>query len=73
MSDEPDPRYSERRPGPTPAGGVSSIAFWMDEHGDPCTREEAVQVEIHELDEEGGSIARTYGRLDGRPYPPAYG
>ena len=45
---------------------MASVAFWLDAEGNPCHKEEAHEVEIHELDAEGGSIFRTYGTL-GRP------
>jgi len=48
----------------TPNGGVFSVAFFTDDTGDLVSKEEATNVEIHECDEDGQSINRTYMRLD---------
>lgn len=40
----------ERRDGPTPNGGVYSIAFFRDKAWNPVAKEEATQVEICEFD-----------------------
>jgi hypothetical protein len=48
--------------GPTPAGGVKAIAYWLDADGDPCEQTDATQVEIHELDKDGNAIRRSYGQ-----------
>ena len=60
--------YSERRAGPTPAGGAYSVAFYMDEAGDPCPRERAHAAEIIEYDARGNMIHSTWGTVDGRPW-----
>jgi hypothetical protein len=50
----------ERKDGPTPNGGVYSIAFFRDEAWNPVAKEEATQVEICEFDQAGECIFRTY-------------
>lgn len=57
----------ERKDGPTPHGGVYSIAYFLDAENKPVPKERAVRMEIHEFDEEGNSIHRTYGEI--RPAP----
>jgi hypothetical protein len=57
---------SERRDGPTPHGGVASVAYWKDAEGNATTKDAAVMVEIVELDREGNQIARTYGPVSPR-------
>jgi hypothetical protein len=57
---------SERIDGRTPAGGVASVAYFLDAGGKPCPKGRAVSIEIHELDEGGETIARTYGQVRGR-------
>jgi hypothetical protein len=51
---------SERIDGPTPAGGVASVAYFRDADGNPCPKDEAVGIEIHELDAAGTAIRRTH-------------
>lgn len=51
----------QRLKGPTPAGGAYALAYYYDANGKPCERAKAVRVEIHECDEDGEVIARTYG------------
>lgn len=50
---------------------ASSEAFFRDANGDPCEREEASSVEIHELNGAGEIIARTYMVLGRKPRPAA--
>lgn len=50
--------------GPTPNGGVYSIAYFSDEDGEPCSEDKAARIEIHECDKDGNSIFRTYGFCD---------
>jgi hypothetical protein len=57
---------SERIDGKTPAGGVASVAYFLDAGGKPCPKGRAVSIEIHELDEGGEPITRTYGRTGRR-------
>lgn len=47
--------------GPTPNGGVRSIAYWFDADGNPVEKVNATNVEIHEVDKDGGIIRRVYG------------
>lgn len=49
--------------GPTPSGGVKAIVFFSKK-GKPCSEQEADRCEIHELDKDGGVIARTYGEMN---------
>jgi hypothetical protein len=51
---------SERIDGPTPNGGVASVAYFRDAEGNPCPKDEAVGIEIHELDAAGTAIRRTH-------------
>jgi len=46
--------------GNTPNGGVFSVAFFTDASGEPVSKDEAMHIEIHECDENGNSIYRTY-------------
>ena len=54
---------SQRVDGPTPHGGVASVANFMDADGRPVEKNRAVKVEIFELDAAGNSIHRTYANL----------
>ena len=48
----------------TPNGGVFSVAFFTDDTGGLVSKDEAINVEIHECDEDGQSVSRTYMRLE---------
>ena len=50
--------------GPTPKGGVKSIAYFFNDKREAVDKEHATQFEIHELDKDGKSIFRTYGTID---------
>ena len=54
---------SERRDGPTPAGGAYSEAVYMDDHGELCEKEVATQVWITEYDADGKWLGETVGNL----------
>ncbi len=56
-----DPKHMTRIDEPTPHGGVASIAYWQDAEGKATTRDQAVAVEIVEIDAQGKQIYRTYG------------
>ncbi len=56
-------KTEERRDGPTPHGGAYAIARFIDDAGNPTTKDQATQVEICEYDQAGECIFRTYGRL----------
>jgi hypothetical protein len=60
-----------RAEGPTPNGGAYSEAYFSDEQGNPVLKEDAVFVEIHEINADGNSIYRTYGTIErpGQPVP----
>lgn len=55
-----DPASTEHRPGPTPNGGVRSVAYFQDAAGNPCPKADAVAMEIVEFDADGQAIHRTY-------------
>lgn len=50
----------EEREGPTPNGGVRSVAYFRDEGGRPCPKREAAGTEIVEYDASGNAVFRTY-------------
>ena len=49
--------------GATPNGGTRSIAYYQDSKGDPIEKEDAVSVEVIELDDDGNTVGRTYADL----------
>ena len=53
----------ETKEGPTPNGGVKSIAYYTDAQDLPVPKERASKVIIVEYDSSGKAIARTYGTL----------
>lgn len=63
MRPEEWPIGIEAQPGATPSGGYFSVAIYSDKNHIPCKKEHAYYMEIHECDERGNSIARTYGHL----------
>jgi hypothetical protein len=50
----------ERHEGPTPAGGVASIAFYLNDQGNLCPKSRATRMEVHELDAEGQRVRRMF-------------
>lgn len=60
---EPDARFTERADGPTINGGAYSIAYYYDQQGNPCRREDAASVNIIEFSKEGMRINETYATL----------
>ena len=48
--------------GPTPSGGVKSVAYFFDDDGNPITKEAATQVCILELDDGGNRVNETWFR-----------
>jgi hypothetical protein len=60
-SDDQGDLTQERHNGPTPNGGVYSIGYFSDADYKPVPKELAVYVEIHEFNEDGQCIYRTYG------------
>jgi hypothetical protein len=50
----------ESRQGPTPAGGVRSTIYYLDDQRRPADKEKATQAEIIEYDSAGEQIQRTY-------------
>lgn len=60
---ETDPRFTERGDGPTINGGAYSIAYYYDQQGNPCPKEEAARVNIVEYTENGERLNETYALL----------
>ena len=61
---EDDPT-EERFEGPTPNGGVVSIAYYLDDDRQLVPKSQATNVEIVEEDDTGDIVFRTYGTLGG--------
>ena len=63
---------SERRDGPTPAGGAYSVAVWMDERGEVAAKDAATHCVVTEYTAEGKWLAETvavlYDHVPGRVY-----
>lgn len=53
----------EVQTGKTPNGGSRSIAYYQDVQGDPAEKEDAIRVEVVELDDDGNTVGRTYASL----------
>jgi hypothetical protein len=51
-------------PGPTPAGGTYSTAYFLNDAGKLVDEKDATQVNIVEFDKDGKQINRTYGTID---------
>jgi len=58
---------TERIDGPTPNGGVASIAYFLDDDRQSVPRSRATQVEIVEVDAKGDIVFRTHGTLGKKP------
>ena len=58
-----DTEFTETHKGPTPSGGVYSTAYFYDEDGCPCKREEASFMNIVEYSAEGARINEHYGMI----------
>ena len=56
-----DTEFTETHKGPTPCGGAYSTAYFYDEDGCPCKREEASFMNIVEYSAEGVRINEHYG------------
>lgn len=54
---------SETRDGPTPNGGVRSVAYYLNDTGIPTEKSQATYVKIEELDASGSIVHRTYASL----------
>jgi len=50
--------------GETPHGGVRAVFLFKNDAGDQVEKQEAVHVEIHELDEYGHLVTLLYGIVD---------
>ena len=58
-----DTEFTETHKGLTPSGGVYSTAYFYDEDGCPCKREEASFMNIVEYSAEGARINEHYGMM----------
>ena len=58
-----DTEFTETHKGPTPSGGAYSTAYFYDEDGCPCKREEASFMYIVEYSAEGARINEHYGMM----------
>ncbi|UZJ38343.1 hypothetical protein [Prosthecochloris sp. SCSIO W1103] len=50
--------------GQTPHGGVRAVFLFKNDAGDQVAKQDAVHVEIHELDEHGHLVTILYGIVD---------
>ncbi len=50
--------------GETPSGGVRAVFIFKNDAGDQIPKQEAIHVEIHELDEHGHLVTKLYGIVD---------
>ena len=55
-------KYSEEIKGKTPNGGVKSIAYYLDDDGNPSPKTKATRVQIVELDKVGNRVNEVYLR-----------
>lgn len=58
--------YAERSDNPTPSGGDYSVAYYFNEEGIPCVKEEAVSLNIVEYKRGGKRINETHALLGKR-------
>ena len=50
--------------GETPHGGTRAVFLFKNNAGDQVSKQEAIHVEIHELDEHGHLVTILYGIVD---------
>ena len=62
-----DTEFTETHKGPTPSGGAYSTAYFYDEDGCPCKREESSFMNIVEYSVDGTRINEHYG-MAGKAY-----
>lgn len=62
---------SEQRDGPTPNGGVKSVAHFFNADRSPTEKSNAVLIEIVEFDASGEVVGRTYLTRPGVPSSPS--
>lgn len=62
-----DTKFTETHKGPTPSGGAYSTAYFYDEEGCPCKREDASFMNIVEYSVDGTRINEHYGMV-GKAY-----
>ena len=60
---QPDALYTEREDGLTINGGAYSIAYYYDQDGNPCRKEDASKVNIVEYTENGERLNETYALI----------
>ncbi len=58
-----DERFSEKRVGLTLSGGTYSIAFYYNNEGEPCLKEEATSIHIMEFDGKDRRINEVYADI----------
>jgi hypothetical protein len=58
--------YTERSDNPTPSGADYSVAYYFNEEGIPCVKEEAVSLNIVEYKRGGKRINETHALLGKR-------
>ena len=63
IEQKPDPRFTERHEGSTPLGGDYSIAYYYDEHYNPCIKAEAKHVNIVIYNSDGSRVDEVHGDL----------
>jgi hypothetical protein len=61
---------SEEQVGPTPNGGVRSVANFLDGERNPTTKANAVYMEILEYDEADKNVGRTWMEAGRDEQPP---
>ena len=54
---------SERKNGKTPRGGAYSIAYYLDNSGNPVDKKKAKRVRIVEYSKSGKRLGTTYGSI----------
>lgn len=55
-------KTSERVEGPTPNGGVYSIAYFFNSEHKPCSKQEAAEVRVNEYDRDDKEVASSMMR-----------
>lgn len=59
----------EEHAGPTPNGGVRSVAYFRDKQGNPCPKADDAGMEVVEFDADGNQVFRTYMQKPGPDVP----
>jgi hypothetical protein len=58
--------FFERHDKPTPNGGAYSIAFFYDKDRQPCSKQQAVFINIVEYAQDGSRINEVYGHVSSK-------